>query len=188
MAIRELTRLSSALAPEVERALSPERYAHVLRVIETAERIAHANEFSPLEVAQVRLAALLHDIAREYSDEQLLAVVPARNEIEAEHPMALHGAVAAVIAEDLGVKDQVVLEAIELHAFGCAPTKRVAACVYVADKTEPGRGILANAYTLALSGKLAESLCIAIQSSVQYLEEQGKAIHPTTYDAYQAAC
>lgn len=188
MAIRELTRKFSDLTPVVAQALTAKRYEHVERVITTAEQIANANNFSPLEVAQVRLAALLHDLAREYSDKQLLAVVPARNSVEAQHPMALHGAVAAELARTHGVTDEVVLEAIALHAFGCSVAKRVAACVYVADKTEPGRGILASARDLALSGKLAEALCMAIRSSVRYLEEQGKEIHPTTYDAYQAAC
>ena len=188
MAIAKLTRLFSDLTPLVERTLSSKRFEHVTRVITTAEHIAKANELSPLQIAQVRLAALLHDLAREYTDEELLAVVPARNAVEAHHPMALHGAVAAELVRDHGVTDEVVLEAIELHAFGCPATNLVAACLYVADKTEPGRGILADARELALSGKLAEALCLAIRSSVKYLEEHGKEIHPTTYDAYQAAC
>lgn len=188
MPANDTARQFDSLFPVVQQALTEPRFEHVLRVVETAVRIGEANGFTGQELAQLRLAALLHDIAREYSDAELIARLPARNEVEAEHPMALHGPVGARVAEELGVRDETVLRAIELHAFGAPLHDRVSVALYVADKTEPGRGILHEARELALAGNITEAFCATITSVISYLEEQGKQIHPSTYEAYKAAC
>lgn len=188
MPINDAARLFDSLFPVVQEALTSTRFAHVERVVETAAAIAKANDFTAEELGQLRLAALLHDIAREYSREELLARIPARNDIEAEHPLTLHGPVGALVARELGVHDETVLRAIEQHAFGAPLTDRVSIALYVADKTEPGRGILTDARELALAGKLEAAFCVAIASAIQYLKEQGKHIHPRTYEAFKAAC
>lgn len=184
MPTQELLRQYDAFVPTVRDALTPQRFAHVLRVVETAELIALGNSFSDHERAQLRLASLLHDLAREFSDEELLAHIPARNDVEAGHPMALHGPVGAVLAQQLGVTDETVLRAIELHAFGAPLDDRVSIALYVADKSEPGRGILNDERGLAVTGKLAEAFRGAIHNAVAYLEEKGKQVHPTTYEAF----
>lgn len=188
MPVHDVVRQFNALLPVVQEVLTTARFEHVLRVVETATAIAQANDFSTTELAQLRLAALLHDIAREYSDAALLERIPARNAAEAEHPLALHGPVGTLIARELGVCDETVLRAIELHAFGAPLTDRVSVALYVADKTEPGRGILAQARELALAGDLGAAFCTAVTSAITYLKEQGKQVHPSTYEAFKAAC
>ena len=49
--------------------LSEKRYGHTLRVAETAERLAKAHGLDP---ARARLAAFLHDAARETKTEEFL--------------------------------------------------------------------------------------------------------------------
>ena len=54
-----------SIAPYCERVrarLSPERFAHVLRVAELAETIALANGFDAGELRATCLAAVLHDV------------------------------------------------------------------------------------------------------------------------------
>ncbi|HZY56371.1 MAG TPA: HD domain-containing protein, partial [Rubrobacteraceae bacterium] len=68
--------------------LSEGRYAHTLRVADTAERLS---ELHGLDPEKARLAALLHDTAREMGKEELLRVAKeegiATSELEREQPV-----------------------------------------------------------------------------------------------------
>ena len=121
--------------------LSEKRYAHLKGVADTAEALAGQHGLPP---QKTRLAALLHDISREFSPEELLAAAN-RNGIEvddftADRPMLLHGPVAAGVArEELGVEDLEILEAVRVHTTGAPEIGPLAIAVYVADKIEPSR-------------------------------------------------
>src|SRR5690606_4292239 len=71
-----------ALLGRVEELVTPERLAHVRRVADLALRIGRSNGFSPEDLERVELAALLHDAARDMTDEQLLGLVSPRNAVE----------------------------------------------------------------------------------------------------------
>ena len=80
--------------------LSGKRYAHTLRVADTAERLAELHDLDP---GRARLAALLHDSARETDREEMLRVAEEQGiraiDLEHERPMLLHGPVAAKLAK-----------------------------------------------------------------------------------------
>lgn len=121
--------------------LSEKRYTHVLGVADTAERLARAHGLSP---EKVRLAALLHDVARESNPEELLESARlygiGMKRSTHESPMLLHGPVAAEVARrELGVEESEVLEAVRVHTTGAPKIGNIALVVYVADKIEPGR-------------------------------------------------
>src|SRR5215211_8815190 len=97
--------------------LSEKRYGHTLRVADTAESLARVHGLDP---ARARLAALLHDAARETEPEEFLRLAGewglSVGELERESPKLLHGPVAAELARrELGVEDEEVLEAIRVH-------------------------------------------------------------------------
>lgn len=176
---------SEALRERVRSMVSEDRFAHIRRVVALATAIAQANGFAPSDVRRVGLAALLHDAARDLADEQLLALAPPGNELEAEHPLVLHGRASRVLAERWGVSDEVVLGAIEGHVFGVPSHDLVGAAVYVADVSEPGRGVNQDVRELAMAD-LPAAYRKAVASKVEYLRRCGKAIHPSTLSAYES--
>ncbi|HEX7038519.1 MAG TPA: bis(5'-nucleosyl)-tetraphosphatase (symmetrical) YqeK [Trueperaceae bacterium] len=174
-----------ALLGRVEELVTPERLAHVRRVADLALRIGRSNGFSLEDLERVELAALLHDAARDMTDEQLLGLVSPRNAVEASHPLAMHGRAARRLAEGWGVTDEVVLGAVEGHVFGVEAGDRVGAALYVADVSEPGRGVNDDVRELAMTDLWA-AYARAVAAKVEYLRRTGKEIHPATLRAYES--
>ncbi len=174
-----------ALLPRVEELVTPERLAHVRRVARLAVRIGRSNGFAAEDLRRVELAALLHDAARDMTDEQLLALVSPRNAVEASHPLSMHGRAARRLAEEWGVRDEVVLGAVEGHVFGVEAGDAVGAALYVADVSEPGRGVNEDVRELAMTDLWA-AYARAVASKVEYLRGAGKEIHPATLRAYES--
>jgi predicted HD superfamily hydrolase involved in NAD metabolism len=117
------------------------RYGHSVRVARCAELLAQRHG---LDTRKARVAGLLHDLARLYSPERLLAESAARGipigESERRHPMLLHARLGAEIArERFGVEDAEVLSAIEKHTTGAATMTPLDCAVYLADSLEPER-------------------------------------------------
>ncbi|CAA9504409.1 MAG: Hydrolase (HAD superfamily), YqeK [uncultured Rubrobacteraceae bacterium] len=166
--------------------LSAKRYGHTLRVAETAEDLARAHGLDP---ARARLAALLHDAARERSFEEFLGLAEDLGlpvgEPERESPKLLHGPVAAELARrELGVEDGEVLEAIRAHTTGRPGMGPLSLVLYVADKIEPARDYpsVENLRRLArrdLRAAAAESL----RRSIAHNEERGHPTHPASVEA-----
>jgi len=168
--------------------LSERRYDHTLRVADTAERLAHAHGLDP---ARTRLAALLHDAARETQPEEFLVLADEWDlpvgEMEKESPKLLHGPVAAELSRrELGVEDEEVLAAIRAHTTGRPGMEPIALALYVADKIEPARdypsvGRLRRLATEDLRRAAAE----ALRRSISFNEERGKHIHPSSRDTLE---
>lgn len=90
-----------------------------------------------------------------------------------------------LLAARWGVRDPVVLGAIEGHVFGVRAGDAVGAAVYVADVSEPGRGVNDDVRALAMSDLWA-AYAQAVRSKVEYLQREGKEIHPATLRAYES--
>lgn len=160
----------------------PRRYEHVQRVAELSALIARSNG---LDEGRAFAAGLLHDIARDLPDSELLRLAPPECDIDAAHPLALHGRAARTLLAHWGYADQTVLEAVEDHTTGPRGGNEVSACVYIADVSEPGRGVNADIRELALRD-LNAALERAIVSKVSYLQGRGIEVHPRTLRAYHA--
>ncbi len=161
--------------------LSDKRYAHTLRVADTAERLAGLHELDP---KKARLAALLHDAARETDKDELFRVADEEgivtSNLEHERPVLLHGPVMAELArKELGVKDEEVLGAVRAHTTGEPGMGPLALALYVADKIEPDRDQagVENLRKLALED-LCHAAARALEGSISYNEQRGKPTHP----------
>lgn len=167
------------LCARVRSLLSPDRFAHVMRVTELAEAIARANDFTEQETETTVLAGLLHDSARELPTEELFRLAPPESQLELEHPLTVHGRAGRKMAELWGITDEAVLDAIEGHVFGVDLANRPGIAVYVADVTEPGRGVNDDIRELAMED-LEAAYIRAVQVTVDYLESIGVPVHPQT--------
>jgi len=164
--------------------LSEKRYGHTLRVAAVAEELARTHGLDP---DRARLAALLHDAAREIGGpEEFLRLATEWNipvgEPERESPKLLHGPVAAELSRrELGVEDEDVLEAIRVHTVGRPGMGELALVLYVADKIEPARDYPSVERLRGLSGEdLREAAAESLRRAIAHNEERGRAIHPAS--------
>lgn len=171
----------------VKEQVSARRFEHIVRVAILTETIAQANRFSESEVRAASLAATLHDVARDMSAAELFELAPPETDLERQHPMAVHGRAGRRVVESWGVTDERVLDAVEGHVFGVSHDNRVGMAVYIADVSEPGRGVNEDIRALAMKN-LFWAYQRAVDSKVRYLRSKGKAVHPDTLKVYREIC
>ena len=165
--------------------LSAKRYGHTLRVANTAEALARAHGLDP---GRARLAALLHDAAREMSSEEFLGLAEDLGlpvgEPERESPKLLHGPVAAGLARrDLGVEDGEILDAVREHTTGRPGMAPLSLVLYVADKIEPARDYPSVEYLRRLARRdLRAAAAESLRRSIAHNEERGRPTHPASIE------
>jgi HD superfamily phosphohydrolase YqeK len=103
--------------------VSPERRAHIERVVALLDTWAMAMHAPEPERARWLRAGWLHDALRD---------APKANELA-------HGPLAAARAAQEGETDQGVLDAVRYHSLGYARWDAVGRMLYLADYLEPGR-------------------------------------------------
>lgn len=177
--------LLAQLEREMERRLSPQRFAHCQAVASYCAQLAPALGLDPRQAWQ---AGLLHDLQHYQSDEELLAaaliygleVGPA----ELEAPLLLHGPLAAAILDqDYGVDDQQLLEAIRCHTVPQRQMGDLAKLVFVADVVEPTRPPWPGQEqirSLLAAANLNAAVAAALERTLEYLRKRGKTPHPET--------
>ena len=180
--MEDRTLLETADAFARER-LSEKRYGHTLRVAVTAESLAQVHGLDP---ARARLAALLHDAARETEPGEFVRLagewgVPV-GELERQAPKLLHGPVAAELARrELGVEDEEVLEAVRAHTVGRAGMGALALVLYVADKIEPARDYPSVRRIRELARRnLRAAAAESLRRAVAHNEQRDRPIHPAS--------
>ncbi len=168
--------------------LSEGRYGHTLRVADTAGDLARVHG---LDEYRLRLAALLHDAARETGPEEFLRLANEWNlpvgEPERQSPKLLHGPVAAELAKrELGIGDEEILEAIRAHTTGKPLMEPLALALYVADKIEPAREYpsVERLRTLARED-LYLAAAEALRRAIAHNEERGRPIHPSSLETLE---
>ncbi len=177
-----------ALVAKVQAALSPARFAHVLRVEETAVELAQANG---VNLEQASIAGLTHDYAKERPDQDFQALLAtgdydpalatAGNEI-------WHGILGAtLIQQELGVTDEEILTAIRQHTVGGVTMTPLSQVLYQADYIEPGRDFPGVATARQLTARsLALGVAYQTWHTLSYLVTQGVAVYPATLATYNA--
>jgi len=165
--------------------LSPQRSAHVERVVETALRIADARSAGDRQ--RIALAAWSHDLCREWEHETLCDAVDRRHfpltETELQVPVMCHGpAAATVLLREYGIRDQEVLQAVRWHTTGKAGLGSVGKILYAADYLEPGRRYTTEEFRRNALGDTVEGMILRI---LEHLRARGLSLAPETRELYQ---
>jgi predicted HD superfamily hydrolase involved in NAD metabolism len=162
------------------------RWIHTLGVSRTA---AHLATLHGEDARKARLAGLLHDLARLWSNERLLAECALRNmpidAFEQAHPIVLHARLGAERArKEYRIDDPAILSAIARHTVAAADMSRLDTILYVADALEPGRNFSERAFLLARAERdLEDGMRGVLESTVSYLNGRGLTVAPQTLAA-----
>lgn len=119
--------------------ISAKRFNHTEGVVSSATTLAI--RFG-VDVQRARLAALIHDFAREWPADKLLAYA---ENVEvpsgfASIPGLLHGPIVAAFADEwFGIQDEDLCNAVRYHTTGRIGMSRLERVIYLADAIEPGR-------------------------------------------------
>ena len=165
---------------ELKKCLSSERYQHTLGVEFTAAALAMRYG---ADVYKAELAGLLHDCAKEYSNEVLVE----RCGKDAGTPKTLHAVYGPVVAkEKYGIDDAEILSSIRWHTTGKADMALLDKIIYVADFIEPCREMIT---ILPEIRKLAfQDLTFAVyriaQETIPYVKMRNLPIDEHTFDCY----
>ena len=168
--------------------LKPSRFLHSEGVAETA---AFLGERFQLDIEQCRVAGLLHDCARQYSDKQLQAEADRRGisygEVDKAMPLLLHAYIgASLVKEDYGVTDQAICQAIFRHTVGGAGMTELDKVIYFADMIEPNRDYpqVEELRRLSRLASLDEMFFAGLVQSLNFVLRKGSLVHPDTVTAY----
>jgi predicted HD superfamily hydrolase involved in NAD metabolism len=180
-------RIDNRFEEYLRKNISDKRFAHLKRCAETAEILCRRNGLDEKKGAE---AALLHDVARECSDEKILRLAGSRYDLiteERDNPLLVHGkAAAAMIARDLGIEDEDILEAAACHTTGCPEMGPIARVVFIADYIEPGRTHITEEFRKrVLESDLAKGLLLVLDREISYLEGKGVKVLDSTRKLYR---
>ena len=164
------------------------RFAHTLGVARLARRLARRHG---ADAERALLAGMLHDLARLWPGERLIAGSKERglhiDAFEYAHPTVLHARLGAELArERFGVTDDAVLSAIRLHTLGAPSMTALDEILYLADALEPGRTFDERASLEALAFRnLDAAMRGVLRSAVTYNNGAGRRPAPATLAAIE---
>lgn len=162
--------------------IEPKRIAHVRGVVETAEQLAL--KYAPEEVRRARLAGWIHDVAKHWSNDELLSFAESHrlpmSNTERQVPMLLHGAVGYALANNVFMLDDDALcSACANHTTGAPNMPILDKIVFVADLIEPGRTFSGIAPIRTDAEKdLDVAVLHALDFTILHLIERRKIIEP----------
>ncbi|NMM64553.1 HD domain-containing protein [Clostridium sp. P21] len=165
--------------------LKIKRYEHSLSVRDTAVELA---ELYNENVEKARMAGLVHDCAKNMSNEKILDIAKNHNleinEVCKESPQLLHGAVGAVIArEKMGIEDKDILNAVAYHTTGRKNMTKLEKIIYIADYVEPLRDFPGvDLLRKAAYKDLDNALLMSFNNTIKFILERGQLIHLDTIE------
>jgi len=165
--------------------LTSKRLRHSLGVSETARVLAERFGAQP---EKARLAGLIHDCARELSNNNLLQMAKSFgiviSDVEMANPSLLHAPVGAHLAKaEFGIMDEQVLQAVKLHTTGGPAMTILDKVVFLADYIEPNRSFpgVDQIRNLAQTD-LDQAVLAAYDQTLRFVIAQGGLIHTASVE------
>lgn len=166
--------------------LNEKRYNHTLGVVKASEILAKRYE---CDLEKAKFAALLHDVAKYKTDDEILLILQSENvhvdEVTRRYPQIMHGFCGAYIAKHkMGIEDVEVLDAITYHTTGKENMNILEKVVCLADFIEEGRNYegVEELRTLSMES-LDRALAKAFDNTISYIINRGGLIHLETIKA-----
>lgn len=178
----------SELIDRLKKALKDKRFQHVLRVEETAIKLA---EQYGVDIEKASIAGLCHDYAKQRPDEDFIAEIKKKglNPLLLDYGNAIwHGVVGAeLIKDELGIWDEDILNAVRHHTTGAPVMTKLEQVIYMADYIELGRDFAGVKKARVITAvNLQAGVAYQTKHTLAYLIENGKPVYPKTIDTYNA--
>jgi nicotinate-nucleotide adenylyltransferase len=131
------------LACNIKKQMSEYRFAHVLGVFRAADQLSRL--YMPERLSELRAAALLHDITKELSIDEHIALMKKYGMETSEKdlcaPQLLHSKTAELMTKDRYPEfaTKRICQALRYHTTGSADMTLFDAIIYIADYIEDGR-------------------------------------------------
>lgn len=175
------------LEARVATQLSDYRFQHVLRVRDYALKLA--KQYG-VDVEKAEVAALVHDYAKERSDDDFLTVIR-RKQLDVDLSnwgnYIWHGVVGAeMIRDELGITDPEILAAVREHTTGAGADMSVLSqVIFMADYLELGRTFPGVDTARAVTAQsLAAGVKYQIVHTILHLVQKETPIYPKSITTY----
>ncbi len=172
------------LREEVKKRMTEKRYIHTLGVEEKAAELA---EKYGIDEKKCRIAAILHDVAKEMPISRMKDICEKNfsNEL-LEEDMGineiLHGFAGTIVAKDeFGITDEDILEAIKYHTIGKRGIGLLGRIIYIADGIEKNRDYPSvNEIRKEVEKNIDKGIILEIDRKIAYLVDRKGKIHRNT--------
>lgn len=171
----------------IKERLSDYRFYHSVCVAESAVQLA--KRFGADE-EKARVAGILHDVMKEETKENQLAVIQKAGmkmtELEKKNKKVYHQmSGAAYVKEELGITDDEIINAIRYHTTGRRSMSLLEKIIYLADFISADRDYEdVDVMRCKVEEGMEEGMLYAFRYTIVDLVNQCKEIHPDTLDAY----
>ncbi|WP_164470857.1 bis(5'-nucleosyl)-tetraphosphatase (symmetrical) YqeK [Vaginisenegalia massiliensis] len=175
------------LLNKTQKQMKDSRFKHILRVEETALKLAKQHNYSDLEAVSV--AAILHDYAKEMPKAEMLPLAQKfwnHPDLPKASDGVWHGLAAATIAqESFACQHEGILKAIAGHTIGWHEMDVLAQLIYLADYIEPARDFPGvDQARLLAKDSLVKATTFEMVATLQHLLSRQIYIFPGTLDIY----
>ena len=165
-----------------------ERFNHSLRVIEMALKLNQVHNLNINEEV-IKIAGLVHDYAKVYSEEVLLKYIKKEFPTDLEllnFKEVFHSLVGDIIVKDeLAIMDNDILDAIKYHTTGKSKMSDLTKIIYLADYIEVGRKFKEASTIRELAYKSLDSAVFEMtKNTINYLQNKGLDIYSKTFETY----
>lgn len=163
---------------ELGECISKKRLRHSIGVMYTAGCMAMRYNVS---VDNAYYAGILHDCAKEYSDNELLKICKKNNvpvsDFEKENAFLLHGkAGACLAAKRYGITDENILDPIRYHTTGRVAMSVPEQIIFIADYIEPNRAMFDGLEEIRHMAfvDLDKACAMVIENCINYIKSTGR--------------
>ena len=181
----------SDLEEEMRQILPKKRFHHSVAVAHLAAAYAVSIGLSP---EKALIAGILHDCAKAYPDEQLVAdcdryQIPV-TEVERRNGFLLHGKLGAFYAkEQYYITDEEILSAISYHTTGRPGMTAFEKIIFLADylepfRTQPTDPSLNEIRQIAFED-IDKAVYLALKNTLRYLSGTGQETDMTTSETFE---
>ncbi|MDK2817901.1 MAG: bis(5'-nucleosyl)-tetraphosphatase (symmetrical) YqeK [Spirochaetota bacterium] len=164
----------------LEQVLSEKRYAHVIRVLNTAKILANKFQVSKKEQDQIIQAVLFHDLAKGMKDEELFEYAEIYSIYLGDVPAPIYHAIvgAWMMEYFFDINDKKVLEAVYYHTTGYINflTNQIGAILFIADYLEPARSFEKLHIEIHIPSNIKLALLEIVKDKISYVIQRNRVI------------